>query len=227
MVSTFPSRDGEIPDQRRLRIIGRKVRKRLAANKAVERIACDKAELWVVGRFFDAIECGRLIAMIDAVARPSTSHAHSYDKDARTSYSGDLDPFDPFICKLEQRIDALLGLDHAAGEVLEGQRYTAGQHFKPHIDWFPADSLGWQREGARGGQRAITSMVYLNAIEEGGETDFPELDLACRPTPGALLIWNNADEHGVPNPCTVHSGNPVVRGTKYVVTKWYRCGRYR
>ena len=70
-------------------------------------------------------------------------------------------------------------------------------------------------------------MVYLNAVEEGGETDFPELDLAVRPSPGALLVWNNADEDGMPNQRTVHSGNPVARGTKYVVTKWYRCRRWR
>lgn len=212
-----------IPDQDRLRLIGRRVRKRLAANRAVQRIASDAAELWVVPRFFNEIECGRLIAMIDAVAKPSLAYAESHDAGARTSYSGDLDPADPLVRKLERRIDVLLGVDHATGEALQGQRYSAGQYFKPHIDWFPPGSVGWQRESPRGGQRAFTAMVYLNAVEEGGETDFPRLDIAIRPTPGALLVWNNADEHGVPNPFTAHSGNPVVRGTKYVVTKWYRC----
>lgn len=217
----------EIPDQDLLRRIGRKVRKRLAANEDVQRIPSDKAELWVVERFFDEIECGRLISMIDAVARPSTAYADAGDIGVRTSYSGDLNPFDPFVRELEQRIDTLLGLDHGTGEILEGQRYAVGQHFKPHIDWFPPGSPGWQREAARGGQRALTAMVYLNAVEEGGETDFPELDLAVRPSPGALLVWNNADEDGMPNQRTVHSGNPVARGTKYIVTKWYRCRRWR
>ena len=46
------------------------------------------------------------------------------------------------------------------------------------------------------------------------------------PRAGTLLVWNNADERGMPNPWTLHAGNPVVRGTKYVVTKWYRCGRW-
>ena len=226
MPAISPVEEGT-PDQDLLRRIGRKVRKRLVPNKAVQRIATDKAELWVMDRFFDEIECGRLVSMIDAVARPSTAYAHIDDIGVRTSHSGDLDPFDPFVRELEQRIDTLLGLDHGTGEMLQGQRYMPGQYFKPHIDWFPPGSPGWQRESVRGGQRALTAMVYLNAVAEGGETDFPELDIALRPSPGALLVWNNADENGVPNRHTVHSGNPVLRGTKYIVTKWYRCRRWR
>ena len=57
-------------EQERLRRIGRKVRKRLAANPAVRRIEVDKVELWVVPRFFDPVECGRLMVQIDAVAQP-------------------------------------------------------------------------------------------------------------------------------------------------------------
>lgn len=208
---------------RDLLLIGRKVRTRLKANPAVLRIGVDKAEIWAVENFLDAIECGRLITLIDQVARPSESHAAGDDLHVRTSYSGDLDPHDPFVRKLQGRIDDLLGLPHRTGEALQGQRYTPGQHFKPHIDWFPPTSPGWEKERAHGGQRALTVMAYLSAVEQGGETDFPELDIAIRPNPGTLLIWNNADEKGRPNPWTVHSGNPVIRGTKYIVTKWYRC----
>ena len=72
MPAISPVEEGT-PDQDLLRRIGRKVRKRLVPNKAVQRIATDKAELWVMDRFFDEIECGRLVSMIDAVARPSTA----------------------------------------------------------------------------------------------------------------------------------------------------------
>jgi len=35
-------------------------------------------------------------------------------------------------------------------------------------------------------------------------------------------VWNNADEDGLPNLRTLHAGNPVTRGVKYIITKWYR-----
>jgi prolyl 4-hydroxylase len=218
-----PHLDHQAADRERLRLLGRKVRKRLAARRGVRRIAADKGELWAVPKFLDEVECGRLISIIDAVARPSEAYAVSYDSGVRTSYSGDADPRDPFIRELHQRIDGLLGLDGASGETIQGQRYTVGQQFKPHIDWFPPDSGAWQKERIHGGQRAFTVMAYLNRVEKGGETDFPELDIAITPQAGALLIWNNADEDGVPNPRMIHAGNPVLGGVKYVITRWYRC----
>ena len=223
-MTTLP--DALTADRERLRRIGRKVRKRLAANPAVRRIAVDEVELWAVARFFDAVECGRLMTMIDAVARPSDAYEATYASGHRTSYSGDLDPGDPLVDQLQRRIDDLVGLEHALGERLEGQRYLPGQRFQPHNDWFPPDSPSWAHENDRGGQRAITAMVYLNEVEEGGETEFTRLGIAVAPRVGTLLVWNNADEDGVPNPWTIHAGSRVVRGTKYIVTKWYRCSRW-
>ena len=210
------------PDQNRLRTLGRKVRRRLAANKAVQRIAADKAELWAVPRFFDPLECGRLISIIDRSAVPSFAHG-DYAKALRTSYSADVDPHDPFTCGLQQRIDDLLGIEPSFGETIQGQRYTVGQHFSAHNDWFPTGSAVWKNEARFGGQRSFTAMAYLNAVEEGGETDFPDLDIAIRPQPGMLLVWSNMDENGVPNRYTLHAGHPVRRGVKYIITKWYRC----
>lgn len=215
-------------DERKLlRRIGRRVRTRLAANPAVQTVVSDRAEVWAVSGFFDPSECGRLMTIIDRTARPSGEYRPAGEGIGRTSFSADLDEHDPFIEKLDRRFDDLLGLEHRTGEFLEGQRYHAGQFFRPHTDWFPPGSPGWQTGHARGGQRAFTAMAYLNMVESGGETDFPRLDIAVRPQPGALLIWNNADRDGLPNKLTVHSGNPVLRGHKYVVTKWYRCGYYR
>ena len=37
-----------------------------------------------------------------------------------------------------------------------------------------------------------------------------------------MLAWCNLDGQGRPNYATLHSGMKVYRGTKYVITKWYR-----
>jgi prolyl 4-hydroxylase len=96
------------PDQARLRRIGRKVRERLAKLPEAYSIPTDKAELYAVGDFFTPEECGRLMSMIDAVAQPSRAFDAKYESGYRTSYSGDVDPHDPFIRKVQRRLDDLL-----------------------------------------------------------------------------------------------------------------------
>jgi prolyl 4-hydroxylase len=41
-----------------------------------------------------------------------------------------------------------------------------------------------------------------------------------------LLIWNNALPDGAPNQNTLHAARPVIKGTKYVVTKWFRTRKW-
>jgi prolyl 4-hydroxylase len=223
---SHPSRVSGNPDQGRLRHVGRKTRASLSANAAAYRVPVDRAELWLVENFFDAVECGRLMALIDDVARPSPIYDADDMPDFRTSYSGDFDPRDPFVRQMERRIDRLLDINPAYGETIQGQRYWEGQEFKAHEDWFPVDSRHWEHERKRGGQRSFTAMAYLNSVAAGGTTAFPRLEIAVDPRPGMLLVWNNADAEGVPNPWALHAGTPVVQGSKYVITKWYRCARW-
>lgn len=215
-----------VPDQHALARVGAAVRTRLAGNPAVFPIANDHVELFAVGNFLSGEECIRLCAMIDAVARPSALHELDYASGFRTSFSGDLDPHDPFIAGISQRIDALLGLDAALGEPVQGQRYLQGQQFKPHNDWFYTTEGYWPQEEARGGQRSWTAMAYLNAVEAGGATAFTLPGIAIEPKPGVLLLWNNALPDGRPNEGTLHAGLPVERGAKYIITKWYRTRRW-
>lgn len=227
MTDETPLAEADNPDREQLRRVGRKVRRRLDGNPGVRRIAVDRAEMWAVPRFLDVVDCGRLMTLIDATARPSTAYETAYSQGHRTSYSAYLDAGDSFIAGLQARLDDLLGIEPAYGERIEGQRYLPGQEFRPHCDWFPAGSPSWAQEKDCGGQRTFTAMAYLNAVDEGGETAFPRLGIEVAPRPGTLLIWNNADAAGVPSPWTVHAATPVIRGTKYIFTKWYRCQPWR
>ena len=214
-------------DQAALRAVGERVRARLAANPAVYTVAVEGVELFAVGDFMTGPECTRMIEMIDAVARPSVVFDLDYASGYRTSYSGDVDPHNPFVKKISRRIDDLLGLEPEWGETIQGQRYMPGQEFQPHHDWFHPDTSYWTTEMARGGQRSITTMVFLNPVEAGGTTDFVDVGIALEPTPGVLLIWNNADREGRPNPLTLHAGRPVIAGAQYIITKWFRTRKWR
>lgn len=220
-------RPDPIPDRQALARQGAIVRERLAADSAIYRVPTDKAELFAVGDFFSAAECARLVAMIDAVARPSQLHDVAYVAKFRTSYSGNFDAWDPFVLSVSRRIDDLLGLPSECGETIQGQRYLPGQEFKPHCDWFYPDQPYWPDEEKRGGQRSWTAMAFLNTVAAGGHTHFVNLGASIEPKPGVLLVWNNAHSDGSPNEDTIHAGTPVIEGVKYVLTKWYRTRAFR
>ncbi|MEM7779716.1 MAG: 2OG-Fe(II) oxygenase [Pseudomonadota bacterium] len=214
-------------DQDALRKLGGEVRTRLEADPGVYKVDTDKAELFAVGDFLSASECERLIEMVDDTARPSALHEIGYESGFRTSYSGDLDPYDSFVRGIGRRIDDLLGVNSEIGEAIQGQRYLPGQQFKPHNDWFYETEKYWKGERKRGGQRSWTTMAFLNEVEEGGETHFTEIGIKIEPKPGVLLIWNNALRDGSPNLGTMHAGTPVIKGSKYIITKWYRTRKWK
>ncbi|MEM9502191.1 MAG: 2OG-Fe(II) oxygenase [Pseudomonadota bacterium] len=216
-----------IPDQDALKRVGKTVRERLANDPGAYQVESDKVELFAIGDFLSGAECERLCLMIDQVARPSSLHEVGYESGFRTSYSGDLDPEDSFVKGISRRIDDLLGMNPITGEAVQGQRYLPGQQFKPHNDWFYTTEKYWELERKRGGQRSWTAMVYLNTVEEGGGTHFTELGINIEPKPGVLLVWNNAKLDGRPNESTMHAGTPVIKGSKYVITKWYRTRRWK
>ncbi len=216
-----------IPDQDALRRVGETVRKRLGTDPRVYTVPTDKAEIFAVGNFLTPAECQRLMRMIDTVARPSSLYDQDYATGFRTSYSGDLDSYDPLVMAISRRIDDLLGINGICGEAIQGQRYFPGQQFKPHNDWFYADQDYWKAERKRGGQRSWTAMAFLNTVEKGGETHFVEVGVKIEPKPGVLLVWNNALANGSPNENTLHAGTAVVAGVKYVVTKWYRTRKWK
>lgn len=216
-----------IPDQDALKRVGAEVRKRIAADPRAYKVETDVAEIFAFGDFLTAAECEQLCLMIDLTAKPSTLHEQDYSSGFRTSYSGDLDPYDPFVKGISRRIDDLLGMNPVCGEAIQGQRYLPGQQFKPHNDWFYTTEKYWELERKRGGQRSWTAMAYLNEVEEGGATHFTQAGLSIAPKPGVLLVWNNATPDGTPNEGTMHAGTPVLKGAKYVITKWYRTREWR
>jgi prolyl 4-hydroxylase len=215
-----------VPDQAGLKRIGAAVRKRLAADPQAYKVPTEKAEIFAIGDFLNPAECRRFIELVDLTAEPSKLFETDYSSGFRTSYSGNLDPHDSFVKGVSRRIDDLLGIKADYGESIQGQRYLPGQEFKAHNDWFYPDQPHWEMEKKRGGQRSWTAMIFLNEVEEGGETHFTEVGIKIEPKPGVLLAWNNALPDGVPNLATMHAGTPVIKGSKYVLTKWYRTRKW-
>ncbi len=206
--------------------LGLWLRDRLSRTTSVFRIPTDKLDLFVARDFLTAEECAGLIALIDGERIPSQLLSPTDDPEFRTSESCNLDPDHPLVRQVEDKIADLLGIPSELGETIQGQRYAVGQQFKPHHDFFHTGEVYWEEMERSGGQRTWTAMAFLNAPREGGQTAFPDAAIKVSPRRGNLLIWNNLDAAGRPNPLTLHQGCPVVAGAKYIITKWHRERRW-
>ncbi len=206
--------------------VGQEVAARLDATPGVTRAAIPAAQVYTVVDFLDAATCDRLIAIIDGHRRPSTLLSDRNDQGFRTSESCDMDRWSPDVQPTDEAIAGLLGIAPEFGETMQGQRYAPGQHFRAHHDYFHSSESYWERMQKEGGQRTWTAMIYLNDVADGGATWFPQAGIKIAPRRGMLLAWNNMNPDGSPNEATIHEGMPVVDGTKYIVTKWFREDRW-
>jgi prolyl 4-hydroxylase len=187
----------------------------------VYKIETNKVQFYCVPNFLTAGECEQVIAAINSGLIPSeVTTDESYWRTSRTCHLPEVASI--LAEALDIRLSNLTGIDKSYAESIQGQRYDPGEYFKEHHDWFDPDCESYQECCAVGGQRTWTAMVYLNDVEEGGETDFPYLDLTVKPECGLALIWNNLDLDNKPNEFTLHESLPVKKGSKYIITKWYR-----
>lgn len=195
---------------------------RLRSTPGVQRVPSPQLELFIARRFLAPDHCQKLIARIDRQRRPSMIADDIGDAAFRTSETCDLDGADPVVAEVNAALSALLGLPQALGEPIQGQRYAAGQEFKPHTDTFEPMGPDYHQHCAERGNRTWTAMVYLNQPDDGGATRFKAIGKTIQPETGKLLAWNNLLTDGNPNPATLHQGMKVRKGHKYILTKWFR-----
>ncbi len=196
--------------------------RRLSAIPMIQNLGRHRAELYRAPRAFTAQACREVIAFADGQNRPSTVADSNGDHEFRTSTTSDMPNDHPVAQHMAEMIARLLDLPLENAEQMQAQRYDVGQEFKPHCDWFRPGSESYREHCLRSGQRTWTAMVYMNDVEMGGETAFPRLGVVQKPEAGTMLMWNNQTSEGEVNPWTIHHAMPVLEGSKYVVTLWFR-----
>jgi prolyl 4-hydroxylase len=60
----------------------------------------------------------------------------------------------------------------------------------------------------------------LEAPEEGGATIFPSINLRIRPIKNAAVFWYNLFDDETGNSLSLHSGCPVLLGSKWLANMW-------
>ena len=115
-----------------------------------------------------------------------------------------------------------MNLEPFFGETMQAQKYEIGEYYKEHYDFFSPFNHEYKTYCEWMGQRTWTTMIYLNDVEEGGETYFKHLNLKIKPKKGLLIGWNNLYKNGFPNYKTMHEALPPLIKSKYIITKWWR-----
>jgi prolyl 4-hydroxylase len=127
-----------------------------------------------------------------------------------------------FIARLDRRIAELMHLPVNHGEGLQILRYGVGGEYRPHFDYFPPDETGSSLHLSKGGQRVSTLIVYLSDVTQAGETIFPKIGLSVVPRKGSAVYFEYCNRDGQVDPMTLHGGEPVAKGEKWIATKWMR-----
>lgn len=205
------------------------------ALRNAQRLNAKNLEIFRIDGFLTPDECADIIATINAseltvsstynVTKPM-ERIVNVERTSKTCYFGGTNPF---IAEVETRICKTLGISNRCAEQIQGQKYEVGQEFRFHTDYFDPELL--KKDASINGQRTWTFMIYLNEVEEGGYTSFPRAFYSSAPKTGTAIVWNNlyspatspnAGDWGKENPFSSHCGMPIVRGEKYILTKWFK-----
>jgi prolyl 4-hydroxylase len=131
----------------------------------------------------------------------------------------------PILEKITNKV--LIPLPNA--ESLQVVHYDVGGKYEHHYDSFSQTRRQhWMftPDGCNG-QRTMTVILYLNTPEEGGSTTFPRLKTTVQAKKGRALVFSNlvmgTDWR---HPLSEHSGDPVIKGEKWMANLWYRIGRF-
>jgi prolyl 4-hydroxylase len=185
----------------------------------------------VLNDVFSAQECEALIALARPRLAPSTTVDPLTGKDRVGEQRSSLGMFfrlreNAFIARLDERVSALMNLPVEHGEGLQVLHYPAGAQSLPHFDFLLPSNVANQASLERSGQRVSTLVSYLNEVEEGGETVFPETGWSVSPQRGSAVYFEYCNSLGQLDHASLHAGAAVLRGEKWVATKWMRQRRF-
>lgn len=161
-------------------------------------------------------ECDHILAQAEKKFKPSTVAQNKIlDQKTRQSDTAWLDPrTDPVIKRVMSKCLKYVDRPIQNVEMLSVLKYTPGGFYKPHQDAFEGDK----------NHRMYTFIIGLNdeSEYEGGSTHFPRLDKTYRLGKGDVLFFHNLDNYELVCGKSLHCGEPVTKGTKYIANVWVR-----
>ena len=176
-------------------------------------------------------ECDKIIELSrNKVTRSSVIGTDGNElSDVRTSKNTFLDKsVDPLMSQIDDKIKNIIGISSDKYESLQVVNYTPGTFYKAHWDACdPNKDPRCINDHKKGGLRFATFIIYLNDDMEGGETEFPLLNLKIKPQKGkGILFFNLNDDLLGRRELSKHAGLPPTKGEKWMCNKWIRMNQH-
>ncbi len=169
-------------------------------------------------------QCARLIAHCGTRLARSTVLG-SVVTEGRTSEQSWVSFDDPVVgdiaLAVRSRLSQLAGVfTDELFEPVQVVRYGQAQEYRPHYDACVERCDALKRERI---PRRATLLVYLSDTFSDGATHFPAIDMRFKPAIGDGLLFYNADaDTGAELADSMHAGEPVSSGVKWVANCWCR-----
>ncbi|MGN7409461.1 2OG-Fe(II) oxygenase [Sporosarcina sp. SAFN-010] len=198
------------------------VGKKILTDREIDIVAkIEEPMIVVLGNMLSDEECDELIRLSTDKMKRSKIGTTREENQLRTSSSMFIEESENLIvARIEKRIEAVMNIPIEHGEGLQILQYKPGQEYRAHHDFFSSTSKVTNN-------RISTLVMYLNDVEEGGETFFPHLNFSVSPRKGMAVYFEYFYNDTMLNDATLHGGAPVVTGEKWVATQWMRKQRVR
>ncbi|KAL6530082.1 putative prolyl 4-hydroxylase 9 [Orobanche minor] len=190
--------------------------------------------------FATAEQCQSIIEMAKARLKPSAlalrpGETANNTEGIRTSsgmFMSASEDKTGLLAQIDAKISKVTMIPWTHGESYNVLRYEIGQRYQSHYDAFNPAEYGPQKS-----QRVASFLLYLSDVKEGGETMFPFengenmddsydfrkcIGLKVKPRRGSGLLFYSLFPNGTIDPTSLHGSCPVIKGEKWVATKWIR-----
>ena len=176
----------------------------------------------MLGNVLSNEECDELIRLSKDKMKRSKIGTTREVNELRTSSSMFIEESEnEMVARVEKRISSIMNIPIEHGEGIQILQYTPGQEYKAHYDFFSSTSK------VANNNRISTLVMYLNDVEQGGETFFPKLNFSVTPKKGMAVYFEYFYNDQNLNELTLHGGAPVITGEKWVATQWMRKQKIR
>jgi len=191
----------------------------------------DDPIVWVVDNFVSPDECLHIIdlaehrmneALVSRLGTNSTS-------EKRTGQVAWVKHAESAVVRgMVKRVGEFVGVPPTHSENLQVIHYAETQEYQSHFDAWDITTAKGREKTSRGGNRALTALIYLNEVDAGGGTGFPKLGIEVEAQPGRMVLFHNLYEgRSERHRSSLHGGLPVVAGEKWACNLWFRERRYQ